>query len=151
MSELGAAMWSVLLELAPWLLLGAAIAAVLHVALPRDFVRRALGGRGGVLRAVLLGVPMPLCSCGVIPAGIGLKRDGASNGASIGKTSKRMERRSASVRASSRLMGALKGPGMPTPRTLPAPSASTARQATSEESTPPLMPTIAWEKPVFAK
>ncbi|MCA9610180.1 MAG: permease [Myxococcales bacterium] len=78
------AMWSVTLELAPWLLLGAAVASVLHVLLPAGFVRKSLRGRGGVLKAVLLGVPLPLCSCGVIPAGLGLKRDGASNGASIG-------------------------------------------------------------------
>ena len=76
--------WAVLLELAPWLLLGGLVAGLLHVLLPRDYVRRVLRGRGGVLKAVALGVPLPLCSCGVIPAGLGLKRDGASNGASVG-------------------------------------------------------------------
>lgn len=76
--------WDVMLELAPWLLLGAAVAGVLHVLLPPGFVHRNLRGRGAVLKAVLLGVPLPLCSCGVIPAGLGLKRDGASDGASIG-------------------------------------------------------------------
>lgn len=84
MSAYVEAVWVVLLELSPWLLLGAAVAALMHVLLPRDFIRRVLRGRGGVLRAVLLGVPMPLCSCGVIPAGLGLKKDGASNGASVG-------------------------------------------------------------------
>lgn len=78
------AMWNVLLGLAPWLLLGMAIAGLLHVALPANFVRRQLRGRSGVLRAVALGVPLPLCSCGVIPAGLGLKKDGASNGAVVG-------------------------------------------------------------------
>lgn len=78
------AMWAVMLALAPWLLLGAAAAGVLHVVLPPGFVRRHLGGRGGVVKAVALGVPLPLCSCGVIPAGLGLRRDGASPGASIG-------------------------------------------------------------------
>ena len=78
------AMWDVLLGLAPWLLLGMAIAGVLHVALPANFVRRHLRGRSGVFRAVILGVPLPLCSCGVIPAGLGLKKDGASNGAAVG-------------------------------------------------------------------
>jgi uncharacterized membrane protein YraQ (UPF0718 family)/copper chaperone CopZ len=78
------AMWHVLLELAPWLLLGAAVAGVLHVSLPRDFVRRQLDGKWAVLKAVALGVPLPLCSCGVIPAGLGLKKDGASNGATVG-------------------------------------------------------------------
>ncbi|MEE2776679.1 MAG: permease [Acidobacteriota bacterium] len=76
--------WQVLLELAPWLLFGTAVAGALHVLLPPDFVARHLRGRGGVAKAVILGVPMPLCSCGVIPAGLGLKRDGASDGAAIG-------------------------------------------------------------------
>lgn len=78
------AAWAVTLELAPWLLLGAAVAGVLHVALPPDFVRRHLQGRFGVAKAVALGVPLPLCSCGVIPAGLGLRKDGASTGASVG-------------------------------------------------------------------
>lgn len=76
--------WSVLLALAPWLLLGAALAGVLHVLVPPGFVRRRFRGYGGVVRAVALGVPLPLCSCGVIPAAIGLRRDGASRGAAIG-------------------------------------------------------------------
>lgn len=79
-----AQLWSVMLALAPWLLLGAALAGVLHVLLPPDFVRRHLHGGAGVWKAVALGVPLPLCSCGVIPAAMGLRRDGASRGASIG-------------------------------------------------------------------
>lgn len=76
--------WAITLELAPWLLLGAIIAGVLHIALPPGFVKRAFVGRRGVLTAVALGVPLPLCSCGVIPAGLGLKKDGASDGAAVG-------------------------------------------------------------------
>jgi len=78
------AMWQVMLALAPWMLLGMVIAGLLHGMLPRDFIRRHLGGGSGVVKAVALGVPLPLCSCGVIPAGIGLKRDGASSGAAVG-------------------------------------------------------------------
>ena len=78
------AMWRVSLALAPWLLLGMVIAGVLHVVLPRNFVRRQLRGPAGVIKAVALGVPLPLCSCGVIPTGLGLKKDGASNGAAVG-------------------------------------------------------------------
>ena len=79
-------LWHVLLELAPWLLGGALVAGVMHVALPRNFIARHMGGRGAgsVLKAALLGVPLPLCSCGVIPAAMGMKRDGASDGASVG-------------------------------------------------------------------
>jgi hypothetical protein len=79
-----AAAWHVLVQLAPWLLLGTTIAGVLHVMVPKGLIRRQFQGKSGVIQAVVLGVPLPLCSCGVIPAGIGLKRDGASDGASIG-------------------------------------------------------------------
>lgn len=78
------AMWHILLSLSPWMLLGMAIAGLLHAILPRDLVRQQLGGPWGVLKAVAIGVPLPLCSCGVIPAALGLKRDGASDGASVG-------------------------------------------------------------------
>lgn len=78
------AIWNVLLELAPSLLFGAALAGVAHVLLPSNFAARQLRGNLGVLKAVAFGVPLPLCSCGVLPAGLGLKRDGASNGASVG-------------------------------------------------------------------
>lgn len=78
------AIWSVLLELAPWLLLGSLVAGLLHGFLPEGFLKRHLKGRWGVLKAVSLGTPMPLCSCGVIPAGLGLKRQGASDGAAVG-------------------------------------------------------------------
>lgn len=76
--------WATLCELSPWLLLGMLVAGLLHVLLPKNFVRSRFQGFRGIVQAVLLGVPLPLCSCGVIPAGIGLKNDGASDGASIG-------------------------------------------------------------------
>ncbi|MCA9563585.1 MAG: permease, partial [Myxococcales bacterium] len=81
MSAFIESVWNVLLELSPWLLLGMAVAGVLHAVLPKDFVRRHMQGKGGVLKGVALGVPLPLCSCGVLPAALGLKKDGASNGA----------------------------------------------------------------------
>ena len=79
-------MWHVVLELSPWLLFGLLLAGVLHVLLPVGFVERHLGRRrfGSVFKAVAVGVPMPLCSCGVIPTAIGLKKDGASDGAAMG-------------------------------------------------------------------
>lgn len=78
------ACWNVMLALSPWLLLGAVIAGGMHVLLPEKFIQRQLQGWGGLAKAVLIGVPLPLCSCGVIPAGMGLKRDGASDGATVG-------------------------------------------------------------------
>jgi uncharacterized membrane protein YraQ (UPF0718 family)/copper chaperone CopZ len=78
------AAWHVLVQLAPWMLLGTLIAGLLHVLLPSGFIHRKLHGASGVFKAVGIGVPLPLCSCGVIPAGIGLKEDGASDGACVG-------------------------------------------------------------------
>ena len=75
--------WEVNLELAPWLFFGAVVSALLHKLLPVDFIQKQLTGYTGVMKAVFLGVPLPLCSCGVIPAGIGLKKDGASDGSAI--------------------------------------------------------------------
>ena len=67
----------------PWILLGAVFMGILHVALPAGFFQRATAGRRGVSRAVLLGVPLPLCSCGVIPVAVGMRRSGASKSATM--------------------------------------------------------------------
>lgn len=75
--------WTTLCELSPWLLLGMGLAGLLHVVLPKQFARKNLRGFWGVVKAVAIGVPLPLCSCGVIPTGLGLKKDGASNGSAV--------------------------------------------------------------------
>lgn len=70
-------------EMSPYLLLGFLIAGVLHVYVPHGFYTRYLSkdNRLSVLWAALLGIPLPLCSCGVIPTAIGLKNERASKGA----------------------------------------------------------------------
>ena len=78
------ACWKTICQMAPWLLLGMLLSGVLHVLLPPDFIRRKFNGVSGVIKAVLFGVPLPLCSCGVVPAGIGIKNQGASDGAAVG-------------------------------------------------------------------
>ncbi|MCA9258403.1 MAG: permease, partial [Planctomycetales bacterium] len=77
------ACWTVVVELAPWLLLGAALSGAMHVLVPQRVLRTQLRGQAGVWKAVAVGVPLPLCSCGVIPVGLGLKRSGASSGAVV--------------------------------------------------------------------
>lgn len=77
------AMWRMTLELAPWMLLGAAIAGAMYAFLPPGLMQRLLGGKGAVWKSVLVGIPLPLCSCAVIPVGLGLKRQGATSGASV--------------------------------------------------------------------
>ncbi len=70
-------------ESAPWLLFGFFIAGLLKTLVPEDFLARHLGqpGVASTIKAALLGAPLPLCSCGVIPAAIGLRRAGASKAA----------------------------------------------------------------------
>ena len=75
--------WNVTVAMAPYLLLGILIAGVLSVLISQDYVRRHLGGGGWVqsLKAALLGVPLPICSCGVIPLAASLRKHGASRSA----------------------------------------------------------------------
>jgi len=72
-----------MLELSPSLFAGLVLAGLLHVYLPAGLVRRRLARPefSSVAGAAVIGVPMPLCSCGVVPTAIGLKNDGASDGA----------------------------------------------------------------------
>ena len=78
--------WNLMLELAPWLFVGTVMASLLHIWLPPDFINRRLGSGGpsSVLRAVVFGVPLPLCSCAVIPAAVSLKKEGAGQGSALG-------------------------------------------------------------------
>jgi uncharacterized membrane protein YraQ (UPF0718 family)/copper chaperone CopZ len=77
------ASWSVLTEMAPYLLLGFFVAGVLSILISPAWVERHLGGRGigQIFKASLFGVPLPLCSCGVLPVAASLRRQGASRGA----------------------------------------------------------------------
>lgn len=74
---------NVVCEMAPYLLLGFLIAGVLHVFVPQRFYANYLShnNKFSVVWAALLGVPLPLCSCGVIPTAIGLRNEKASKGA----------------------------------------------------------------------
>lgn len=75
--------WAVTVAMAPYLLFGFLAAGVLSQLISRDYVKRHLGGRGlmGTVKASLVGVPMPICSCGVIPLAASLRKHGASRGA----------------------------------------------------------------------
>jgi uncharacterized membrane protein YraQ (UPF0718 family)/copper chaperone CopZ len=75
--------WETLREMAPYILFGFFVAGVLSVLIEPELVERHLGGRGfgQVAKAALFGVPLPLCSCGVIPVAASLRRHGAGAGA----------------------------------------------------------------------
>ncbi|WP_190363499.1 SO_0444 family Cu/Zn efflux transporter [Pseudoalteromonas sp. S16_S37] len=81
--ELVTNFWQLFLLSAPWLMLGLLLAGLLNVFIAKDFLQRHLGQEGlwTTIKAALIGAPMPLCSCGVIPAAIGLRRAGGSKSA----------------------------------------------------------------------
>ena len=86
MNILGAvlyAAWETLAMMSPYLLLGFFLSGVLSVVLPVRWVKRHLSrpGKASVVKAALLGVPLPLCSCGVLPVAAWMRRHGGSKGA----------------------------------------------------------------------
>lgn len=81
--DYGAEFYRLMSEMAPFLLLGFLFAGLLKAFFPADRVVKFMGKRNfrSVVNAAVLGVPMPLCSCGVIPTSISFFRNGASRGA----------------------------------------------------------------------
>ena len=75
---------SMLNDMSPYLLLGFLIAGVLHSFVPSSIYSRYLAGTGlrSVATAAAFGIPLPLCSCGVLPTAVALRRSGASRAAS---------------------------------------------------------------------
>jgi uncharacterized membrane protein YraQ (UPF0718 family) len=77
--------WMTLSEMSPYLLFGFFVAGLLAALVPGSWVERHLGGRGlwPLVKASIFGVPLPLCSCGVIPVSMSLHKHGASKGSTI--------------------------------------------------------------------
>lgn len=72
-------------EVSVYLLFGFLVAGILHVLFPDSIIKKHLGKNsfGSVVKATLFGIPLPICSCGVVPVAASLKNSGASKGASI--------------------------------------------------------------------
>jgi uncharacterized membrane protein YraQ (UPF0718 family) len=83
--QMAVGFWATVAAMSPYLLFGFFVAGLLSVLISPQMVERHLGGRGllPVLKASLFGVPLPLCSCGVIPVSMSLHKHGASKGATI--------------------------------------------------------------------
>ena len=77
--------WYFLEEAAPWLLLGFLFAGLLKAFIPADIILRYIGGGDikSILTATLVGIPLPLCSCGVLPTAMMLYKQGSSRAAAI--------------------------------------------------------------------
>ncbi len=70
-------------QMSPYLLLGFLFSGILHAFVPQGVYNKYLSGNDfkSVLYATLFGIPLPLCSCGVIPTAMSLRKEGASKGA----------------------------------------------------------------------
>lgn len=73
------------IESAPWLLLGLLIAGIMHELVPVNLLQKHMGSNSftSIAKAAVIGAPLPLCSCGVIPAALGLRRSGASKASTV--------------------------------------------------------------------
>ena len=83
MKELMNNLYYLALDASFWLVIGLFIGGLFKTLIPTDFLQRHLSneGFGSIIKAAILGAPLPLCSCGVIPAAMGLREAGASKSA----------------------------------------------------------------------
>ena len=79
------ALKNIMVEMSFYLFIGFLFTGILHVYVNKDFIVRQIGkdSLGSVIKATLLGIPIPICSCGVIPTGLGFYKSGASKGATV--------------------------------------------------------------------
>ena len=75
--------WDLVLESAPWLLVGYLLAGIIKQVIPASWVEKQLAtpGYSSILKGAFIGAPLPLCSCGVIPTALAIRKAGASKGA----------------------------------------------------------------------
>ncbi len=79
------ALWSLSIAMAPYILFGLLFAGILHELVPDSIVSKHLGkdNISSVLKSTVFGIPLPVCSCGVIPLATAIKKSGASKGATL--------------------------------------------------------------------
>ena len=101
------AILQLLYSMSPYLLLGFLMAGIMHAFVPHRLYSRYLSRPGfrSVLHAALLGIPLPLCSCGVIPTAMSLRREGASRGAVVSFLTATPQTGVDSIAATASLMG----------------------------------------------
>lgn len=75
--------WELLLCMGIFMLIGLILVGLLHLYVPQSTIQKHMAGRGwkSVFKAALYGMPLPICSCGMIPLAALLKKSGAGNGA----------------------------------------------------------------------
>ena len=99
--------WTMLTEIAPYLIAGFLVAGLLQWLINPTYVRRQLGQQSliSVIKATVIGIPMPLCSCSVIPVAASIRKSGASKGATASFLSSTPQTGVDSILATYALMG----------------------------------------------
>ena len=72
-------------EMSPYLILGFFFSGLLHIVIGEKYIKKHFS-KGGIIAAVkaaLFGIPLPVCSCGVIPLAESMNRDGASKSSTM--------------------------------------------------------------------
>ena len=79
------ALWQLSIAMAPYILFGLIFAGILHELVPDSIVTKHLGkdNISSVVKSTVFGIPLPVCSCGVIPLATSIKKSGASKGATL--------------------------------------------------------------------
>ena len=74
--------WNLSIEMAPFLLLGFLLAGLLSIFISKELIKKHLSNKSkyAVIKSVILGIPLPVCSCGVIPLAASIREKGASKG-----------------------------------------------------------------------
>ena len=85
LTSIAGAAWAMLYEAGLYVVVGLLVAGLVHVFVSQAWMTRHLGGRGfgTVVKAALIGAPLPLCSCSVLPAAYALRKKGASRGGTV--------------------------------------------------------------------
>ena len=78
-------LWNLSIAMAPYILFGLLFAGILHELVPESIVTKHLGkdNVSSVIKSTIFGIPLPVCSCGVIPLATSIKKSGASKGATL--------------------------------------------------------------------
>ena len=78
-------MWGLCVEMAPYLLLGMLVSGLISIFIDSSFIFKHIGQKnlGSILKSTVFGIPLPLCSCGVIPVAATLRESGASKGSTV--------------------------------------------------------------------
>ena len=77
--------WVLCLDMAPYILLGMLVSGAISVFIDSNMIFKHIGPKNFIstLKSTLFGVPLPLCSCGVIPVAATLRESGASKGSTV--------------------------------------------------------------------